>query len=497
VRQSLSFDGDDDRALVVDICRRLDGMPLAIELAARRVRHLTLDALCEHLSRQLDVLSGGPRDLPERQQTMRATIAWSHDLLSQPQQRVFRRLSVFAGGATLDAAARVCEVESAAALLPEISALVDQSLLALVPSPDAQPRYRMLEVIREFAAEQATAHDDPAALRRRHAEHFLAMAEEAQPHLVGREQQGWYGRLDADHQNLRVALRWALSQGETDIALRLVAALWMFWRQHGDFVEGSTWVTEALALPGGSADARLGALWGAAWLAYQRGDYARMRTIAAEHLDLARSAGDRTALRNALTEQGIALMTDGQPGAALESLGQALDIARDAGSPWIQAMSLFNFADCTALAGDLVEASRMLEAALAEFRAIGDHRFAARMLGRLALVALLRDDVVRARELAAECLQMLRDTGEKWGLAEGLEIMAGVAHGEPLLAAQLAGAAQALREATGTEPMAFDRRRIESYLARAEAALGSARWDAAVQEGSRMSPEEAIACAIE
>ena len=490
-RHDLVVDGS-NMAVVADICARLDGVPLALELAARRVRHLTLEALRDQLAHRLDVLAGGRRDVEARHQTMRATVAWSYELLQPAEQELLRRLSVFAGGWTLDAAAAVCGAGIASGVLQSISALVDHSLVFL----DGE-RYRMLEVIRELAAEEADVHDDVGALRDRHAAFFLALAEQAMPHLVGAAQQQWYARLDAEHDNLRIALRHALTRRDADTALRLAGALWMFWRQHGDFVEGSRWLEECLALPGDSPQARLPVLWGAAWLAYQRGDHAAMGAIAEEHLALARSTGDRAALRNALTEQGMVLLVQGRYAEALVPFGEALDVAREVGTPWIRALSLFNLGDTVVHAGDVGGGEPMLAQALAEFRTLGDDRFTGRALGRLATAALLRGDRAGARELVLESLRLFQRLDEKWGVAEGLEIMSAVASDDAVRAARLAGAAQALREQTGTEPLPVDRDWVERFLAEARERAGAQAWDAATDEGMQMSPEEAAAFAAQ
>jgi predicted ATPase/transcriptional regulator with XRE-family HTH domain len=234
---------------IAEISRRLNGLPLAIELAAARVRHLPLLALQKHLHHRLELLTGGPRDLPRRQQTMRQTVGWSYELLASSEQSLFRCLSVFAGESTVEAARSACRSDAGLNEVFEVmSALVDKSLLLVREYPSGQTRYAMLDVVREYAAERLQELGEADNALRRHAEYFQTVAEAAEREFGTASQQTWFDRLDADHEDLRAGLRWAIEKRDADLALRLAGALWQFWRSHGDYAEGRMWLRAALAL---------------------------------------------------------------------------------------------------------------------------------------------------------------------------------------------------------------------------------------------------------
>lgn len=263
---------------VAELCARLDGLPLAIELAAARVKVLSPPALLARLGRRLCLLTGGARDLPARQQALRNTMDWCYDLLAPAEQVLFARLAVFVGGCTLEAAEAVAGAgdEAAPDVLDGLALLVDQSLLRQVEGPDGEPRFTMLETVREYAAERLEAGGDADVWRRRHADYYLALAEQAAPELVGPRQGAWLDRLEREHDNLRAALSWALERDEQTLGLRLVAALGHFWRVRGHLNEGQGWFERLLSRwPDAPAHARAEALSAAGNLAHARDDYGR------------------------------------------------------------------------------------------------------------------------------------------------------------------------------------------------------------------------------
>ncbi|HEX8939477.1 MAG TPA: helix-turn-helix domain-containing protein [Candidatus Limnocylindrales bacterium] len=481
---------DVDPSALRDVACRLAGIPLAIELAAPRLRHMSLAALEQQLAGRFDVLTRGPRDLPERHRTMQAAIAWSYELVDPASQRLFRALSVFAGGCTL-AGAEAVGGAAPETTLDALSTLIDHGLVFL-DTAHGEDRYRMLEVIRSYAAELASEAGEAEDDARRHADHHLALARSARPGLLADRQDAWYARLHQEHDNLRAALAWLLEH-DADAALELTAALWMFWRQHGDFAEGRQWLSRALA-GGGSAASRVDALWGAAWLAHHQGDYQAMATLAAEHLSLARRLGDRRALRNALTEQGMLEMVAGRHVEALRPFREALELARELDEEWILALSLFNLGHASTHAGDASEGERLLREAHARFRSLGDRRFTARAQGQLAVGALLRGDAESAMVLASASLRAFAAVGERWGIAEGLELVS-AATSQPLAAARIAGAAARLREETATEPMPFDWDVIGDRHRTARGAVGEEAWHAAWEEGRSLDVGAALECA--
>ncbi|MDP8924600.1 MAG: tetratricopeptide repeat protein, partial [Chloroflexota bacterium] len=298
---------DETAPIVVDVCRRLDGLPLAIELAAARVRLLPPRALLARLERRLPFLIAGPADLPARQRTLRGAIAWSYDLLDPEEQSLFRQLTVFAGGIGLDAAEAVCRV-----IVPEVdvleglASLLDKSLLRTVEHPDDEPRYAMLDTIREYGLEQLEASGDLDDARRRHAAYYLALTEDAEARLTGPDQARWLDRLDLEHDNLRAALQWC-TEHDTGSGLRLAATLWRFWYVRAYFTEGRDWLARLLPLPEARVRTatRALALNGAGNLAYNQGDYAAAEACHQESLEIRRELGDRRGIAGSLNNLGL------------------------------------------------------------------------------------------------------------------------------------------------------------------------------------------------
>jgi predicted ATPase/class 3 adenylate cyclase len=274
---------------IAEICARLDGLPLAIELAAARTRLLSPQAICSRLSDPLKLLTGGARDLPERQRTLRGAIAWSYALLDEDEQILFAKLAVFSGGCALDAAETICEPDSDSSvdILDGLSSLLDKSLLRQEEGEGGEPRFVMLETIREFARERLQISGNAAKTRKLHAEYFLALAEQGESKLRGPEEAMWLERLDVEHDNMRAALSWALERREAEVALRLGGALWLFWFVRGYHSEGRRWLQEALAVDEpGSPVSRAMALAGVGWLAFEQGELDRAQEAYEEGLEV-------------------------------------------------------------------------------------------------------------------------------------------------------------------------------------------------------------------
>jgi predicted ATPase/transcriptional regulator with XRE-family HTH domain len=513
VKPALALD-DARVALIADICRRLDGLPLAIELAAARVSHMPLLALHSRMRRRLEVLTGGARDLPIRQQRMRDTISWSYDLLTNEDQVLLRRLSVFVGGWTLEAAQEVAmfaerepEIARAEDALDGLRNLVESSLVIPVDDDGAEePRYRMLETIREYAADQLLAAGELDVVRRRHGVHYALLAERAEPALQDQGQHAWYPRLEWEHDNLRTAADWLLEAGEVEMALRLGSALWRFWQRHGDIREGRRRL-EAALVAADTAQAegrevlepvRAKALWGASWLAYHQGDYTRTRSLSAEHLALARKHNDSLGIRNALTGLGMADLAEGNADEAARSLQEALDVCTPLGDTWHYATSVLNLGNATMVAGDLSRAAALYEEALTLYQGRGDAVFIARTQQHLGYIALLRGEYAHAATLFAQSLQAFYGLGEQPGIADGLEATAAVyaAMGDARRAARLLGAASALRERTGLLPLAYLRWYWQPIMTRVEALFGKVEWAAAQEEGRALTLAEAVVSAV-
>jgi predicted ATPase/class 3 adenylate cyclase len=286
---------DQNASAVAQIAARLDGLPLALELAASRLKILTPEALLERLGRRLPILTGGARDLPERQRTLRATIEWSHGLLRPEEQRLFARLGIFNGGWSLDAAEAVCGPGLDIEILDGLGSLVDHSLVRPVEIANGESRFTMLETIREFAIERLASSGEEGELRRRHAEHFLDLAEEAEPHLTRQDSRAWLARLKGEHDNLRADLDWVELREEAEIGLRIAAAIWRFWLQVGQLSEGRARLERLLSLPdaGNRGPTQVRALSALGGLAYWQNDYPPMRAAYQEAVDIARELGER------------------------------------------------------------------------------------------------------------------------------------------------------------------------------------------------------------
>lgn len=498
VRPDLVLDARTAR-VVADVCREVDGLPLAIELAAARVRHLPLPAVRDQLRDRLRLLVGGPRDLPQRQRAIQDTVAWSHDLLGAREATLFRRLSVFSGGWELSAAAEVCgpngEIGDA---LEGVSALVDQSLVVLDRDhPDG--RYGMLHVVRNYAAQRLGEAGEVEAVARRHALHCLRLAEEAEPNLVRAGHGSWFHRLDVERGNLRVALAWTIERGEAVLALRYVVALWRYWRQFGKVVEGRRWTDAALRVAGDAPTSlRARALWAAAALVYPQGDYGRLAELAHEAMDLARRGEDPMDLRNALTMQGMVAQGEGRHAEARRAFERCVAICRGLGPSWQLATSYLNLGASLLLTGCVEHADAAFEQALGLYRQFGDENFAARTLVERAQCALVRGDVERAGSLAREALATFAEHSERQGVAESLETLAAVAavRLDTDLAATLCGAADAIREANGLRPLP-DLVVTGQYLEAAVRAVGQERWRLEWEAGRFLSAEAAVARALE
>jgi predicted ATPase/transcriptional regulator with XRE-family HTH domain len=425
-------------AAAAAICRRLDGIPLAIELAAARLPLLPPAELLGRLERRLPVLVGGPHDLPDRQKTMRDAIAWSYELLGEPEQALFRQLCVFAGGCTLEAAEAICG-GGGGAVLDRLATLVSSSLLRLreVPSagrPDAAPdrlRVRMLETIREYGSEQLAARPEAALVGRRHAAYYLALAEAAAPELTGPDAGAWLARLDTEHGNLRAALRWAGGQGDQELSLRLAGALWPYWERRGHLSEGRQWFAAALPDPGpaGTAGPAVPSGWlaGAARLAISQAAYDEAAEYCARAVELARVAGNPADLAAALNVRGLLARSLNRYADSAADHDAALAAARAAGSRSEEATALLGQAYTAMFAGDAAGAAGRAEDSLAAARESADRLVLARVLFFLSWAASNTGAYERAEALAQEALGLFAALGDSAEHAEALFVLGTVA----------------------------------------------------------------------
>jgi predicted ATPase/class 3 adenylate cyclase len=533
---------EENAPAVAEICVRLDGLPLAIELAAARIKLLSPQAICSRLGKPLRFLTGGARDLPERQRTLRGAIAWSYTLLDKSEQALFTRLSVFSGGCALEAveAVRDAEGDLFIDVLEGLSSLVDKSLLRHQEGVEEEPRFVMLETIREYARERLEVSGNAEEIRRMHAEYFLALAERGESKLREPEEATWLERLDEEHDNMRAALSWTLQSEEVELGLRLAGALWQFWDMRGYYGEGRRWLEEALAKDGRASGARAKALEGVGWLADLQGDIDRAVAAAEEGLRLgARAKIHSSDKASFLRILGSAAYVSGDHERATRLYEESLALSREARDERSIASSLLQLGNVSSDLGDHEEAKTFYEEGLAlsrklddkallasalisvgaEYLLQGDHEQgailneeAARLyrergnrghlqyaLDNLGWAALMRGDQQQADVLHRESLALSRQLGDKLVAAEALEGLAcsASARGEAKRVARLFGAAEALREVVGYRQEPREHAMREPYLAAARPRLSEARWDAAWAEGRRLGFEEAITYALE
>lgn len=479
---------------IVAICQRLDGLPLAIELAAARVNALPPFTLLARLESRLPVLTGGARDLPVRQQTMRDTIAWSYDLLPEPEQHLFRWLSVFAGGFSLEAAAAVAADDSAIDPVDGIASLVDKSLLRQVDGPEGQPRYLMLETIREYGLDRLAAAGEEAATRARHAAFFQALAERTEPEWGGAESSSLLGRLTADLDNLRAALTWLSETGDTVAGLRLANDLGMFWDIRQLYREGRDNLERLLAAaPDATLALQSFAIQNAGWLAMRLQDLAGAARHAAAVLPLARESGDSTALTFALGLNSAVSCETGHFAEATSSMEEALAIAREHGfTRWISG-GIHNLGILAFGQGDFDRSRSLHEEAVRMDRASGNRLSLTNSLSSLSMVLYRQGDLDRAALLMHEQLAVIRELGLT-PVAEGYVLLVAAA-GEAELAVRLYGAAEVEAEKTGIHPYGSEayRQTHEEVIASISEVLGEQAFRAAWAAGRELTIDEALA----
>jgi predicted ATPase/class 3 adenylate cyclase len=466
-------------AAIAELCTRLDDLPLAIELAAGRTGLFSTDELLERLSPRLDLLQGD-READPRQQTLRATIEWSYDLLAPEEKRLFRSLSLFTGGCTFEAAEVVCGADA-----DTLQSLIDKSLVRKRATGGGS-RYWMLETIREFALERLDAGGETPRLQQLHAEHYLALAERERPELRGPRQAAALRRLESEHANLRAAIAWACAEGNAELALRLAAFLWRFWWVRGLLSEGRRWLSKVLALPVEGLEAlRATVLEGAAALAWGQADAEPAEAHAESALELFRRMDDKQGVARALNHLGLVSQERGAYERARRFFDESGTLARELGNERGYAVAVVNLGGLALIEGDYARAREFSELGLRLHREHDSRDGEAISLLNLGFAALEEGAIDEARKQLAESCERFRELGFTEYLSFGLEGLAGLAavSGAPVKAARLLGHAEALREAADASLGPFERRLHERTVAAVHEHLDAAALAEAWRNG--------------
>jgi non-specific serine/threonine protein kinase len=526
----------ENASAVVQVCRRLDGMPLAIELAAARVRALSVEQIVVRLDDVYRLLKGGSRSALPRQQTLRAAMDWSYGLLSTPDRTVFRRLSVFAGGFSLEAAEAICagEPEDVYDVLDVLSSLIDKSLV-LMEQRYGEARYRLLETIRQYGQDKLQEGAEAATVRRGHRDWYAHLAEQAESETLEARQRSVFDRLEAEHENLRAALGWSLEQQDAETAARIGAAIFRFWLLRGHMSEGRRWLERALSGLSQKNAVRAKALNVAAILASLQDDNTTAKRLVKESLELSRELDDRQQTGYALYTLGRLARVEGNYARAVTFFEESLTLFRELGQKDDIALVLSGLGLTILYLGEHQRAAALCEESLALSRELGDLRGIASWLANLAIITLARGDASRATVLCEESLAIRRalgykggcahtlailgriavdqgayeraevcfkesltlrqETGEKEGIAIALEGLAAVAglQGQSLTAARLCGFAESLRTLLGAPLSPIDRAGYLQTLVAIRARLDETTFVTAWNEGHAMTLEQAVA----
>ncbi|HVB62531.1 MAG TPA: tetratricopeptide repeat protein [Ktedonobacteraceae bacterium] len=463
---------------IAELCQRLDGLPLAIELAAPRVKLLSPQALLARISQRFQVLTGGARTMPVRHQTLQNAIQWSYDLLNEQEQRLFRRLSVFMGGWTLEAAEAVCAAEEHETLLDAMTSLLDKSLLLRIEQDGAEPRLLMLMTMREYGTERLREDEEMERAQRAHATYFLALAEEAEAHLRDAEQLIWLARLEREQENLREALRCFMTYEKGELAQRLCAALWRFWLTRGYLSEGRRWFETVLALPSAQARtrARARALCGAGKLTAELGDAEMARAFLQESVDICRESGNLMDLALTTCHLGRLLSDQGDLVQGRALLEESVALSRQAEECWPLAVSLQSLGRLLWQQNDLTAAVQQVEESLALCRQLQDRQGEARALGTLARFAISQGDAEKALQLWNEQLALVRALNDRLNIVAVLNHLGYVtgSHGDMIQAESLLQESQAIAQEIGFKNGLTQARSYLSQFARSQDKLALA-----------------------
>jgi non-specific serine/threonine protein kinase len=483
------------------VCHRLDGIPLAIELAAARVKVLAVEQIATRLDDRFRLLTGGSTTALPRQQTLRATTDWSYDLLLPKERAVLRRLSVFTGGWTLEGAEAVCVGEGieASEILDLLTHLVDKSLV-VVETHGGEARYRLLETVRQYGLEKLSEAGEDTDVRTQHRDWYLALAEQAGPELHGPRQELWLERLETEHDNMRAALEWTLTVGgDTDAALQLAGWLGEFWFVHGHYGEGIRWLDRALSHKGNaSPGARRWAVGRRGLMALILGQRERAAKSLDEALVLAREVGDKKSIGWALFHLGYLEQTLGNWERSRALILEGLTLFREVRDDGGIAASFNQLGELARSQGDYVAARELYQDSVVIHRKIGDKRSIAITLVNLGFVAMHQGGYREGGAFFREALSLNRNLGYKKGITTSITGLAGVAlaEGQPKRGARLLGAAEFMLETIGGHFDSTDQADHDRFVVGARAVLGGAALDESWADGRGMTLEQAIEYAL-
>ena len=489
----------EDKAAIEKICKRLDGLPLAIELAAARSRLLPPAALLRRLGNRLDMLTGGPADLPERQQTLRGTIDWSYDLLEPEEQLLFARLSVFSGGWTLEAAEDVCGGEGVPDVLGTLSILLERSLVSVAEGTGDSPRFKMLEVLAEYARERLEELESTDRTQQRHADFLSRMAHAAEPHLRDAQARVWDAQLEEEMDNFRAAVAWLLEHGDIPAATDLIWALSIHMWTADHLLESRRWIESAMEHMDTLDErrhARLHFLLGATL--YEQGDYENARQCLGKSLAGFRAVGDGREEGSALTMIGATLPHFGEEDHAAEHLNQAIAVLREIDEPWSLSFAL-NTLTALVARNDLDAATVIAAEALDIAERIDSQPLVTHALMQLGYMSLLRGDTSRARPPLERSTRIALDLRFREALANGLDAFAAVAlrEGDPQRSAKLLGGSDAIRQSIGAHVWPLLRDEREAIVSGVRRRIGNADYLKGCEAGRMMSHSQLVELAVQ
>jgi predicted ATPase/DNA-binding CsgD family transcriptional regulator len=494
-----TFEVDEENAsALVQVCRKLDGIPLAIELAAARVRVLSVEQIASRLDDSLKLLVSSHRTVLARHQKLEATLDWSYDLLSSKERKMFRRLAVFAGGFTLEAAEAICAGEDVEhdEVLDLLTALIDKSLVVTDKQKSKTARYRLLELIRQFSEKRLRSTGEEEVVRKRHRDWYLSLAQAAHLKLYGPEQAVLVDRLEAEHDNLRAALSWCLRESNgLEPGLQLAVALHKFWQMRGYLSEGRMWLETMLSQSRQPPDSlRAQALSALGYLAIHLGDFVKARKHWEQSLALYQNLDDTNRIGEQLKFLAYLAQQEHDHSGAINLAEQSLSFQRETGNHWETASVLFCLANAVYIRGDIDRAAGLLEETVTIAREMGNLWGLGRRLVRLGQVARAQNNLERAVALIQEGLAACQDGGDHWGITMALVGLAGVAieRGDPARAARLLGAVETRRNIISAVLWRVDQLENERNTTEAQVALSSEQFTTAWAQGREMSLEDAI-----